>query len=387
MSIPNLNLKRNLRKSLLQGQPWIYRDNLALPKDLNKTTLCKVKDMKNEFLGWGIFSPQNPLAVRMLSFDKNPPNVTYYELLLQKAKQLRQSIVDDQTNTYRLINGEGDLLPGLICDIYGSVAVIQFDGQNMYEFWDQDWLASWLLKNTECKSVYFKPRHDSSLKSKSWGDPIEGPYVEAKENGCAFLVDIYEGQKTGFFLDQRENRNYVKKISPNKTVLNLFSYTGGFSVYAGMNGAKSVTSVDIAQGALDLSQKIWALNQIKAPHKTLSVDVFDYLAENQSEKFDIVICDPPSLAKSESQKELAMNKYVDTFAAAAKLVNKGGHLILSSCSSHISFNDFEVIVNECLSKARKRGLTLRFSGQGPDHPYPQACPHLRYLKFIDLVLV
>jgi 23S rRNA (cytosine1962-C5)-methyltransferase len=385
MAIPSLILKRNLRKSLMQGNPWIYKDNLVIPKEAQETSLCKLKDQKNEFLGWGMYSPQSPLAFRLLTLDKNPPNPKYYEGLLTTALNLRSRIINDNTNAYRLINGEGDLMPGFICDVYGSVAVFQFDGQSMYEFWDQDFLAAWVLENTKCTTVYFKPRHDSKLKSKFWGEELTSNFVQCRENGCEFLVDIVDGQKTGFFLDQRENRNYLGQMATQKSVLNLFSYSGGFSVYAGLNHAQKVTSVDIAQGALDLSQKIWALNKIQAQHNTVCADVFEYLNQD-TEKFDIVICDPPSLAKSESQKELAMNKYIDTFALAAKKVKAGGHLVLSSCSSHISFNDFEIITNEALSKSRKRGQTLRFSGQGADHPYPQACPHLRYLKFIDLVI-
>lgn len=400
MAIPNLILKRNLRKNLMQGQPWIYKDNLQIPKDATKTSLCKIKDPKNEMIGWGIYSPQSPLAVRVLSLDKAPPTPKLYESRLKKAFYLRQNIfrsgnINPQprhkeepagsTNAYRLINGEGDFLPGIICDIYNTVAVLQFDGQNMYEFWDQEWFAKWLLENTKCQTVYFKPRHDSKLKPQTWGQDLESPFVEILENGCRFLVDIVEGQKTGFFLDQRDNRKYVGDIAKNQSVINLFSYSGGFSVYAGTNHAKKVVSVDIAQGALDLAQKIWTLNKIDTPHETICADVFEFL--NQStEKFDIVICDPPSLAKSENQKDIAMNKYIEAFSLAARKVHSGGHLILSSCSSHISFNDFEIIVNETLSKARKRGQTLRISGQGADHPFPQACPHLRYLKFIDLIV-
>lgn len=369
----------------MQGHPWIYKDNLSIPKEVQVTGLCKLKDIKNELIGWGIYSPQSPLSFRLLSLDKNPPNQKYYEDLLAKAKSLRASVINPKSNAYRFVNGEGDLMPGFVCDIYGIVAVMQFDGQSMHEFWDQDFLADWILQNTECKTVYFKPRHDFNLKPKVWGEALNSYLIQCRENGCEFLVDIKDGQKTGFFLDQRENRKYIGQIAKNKTVLNLFSYTGGFSVYAGLNHAKAVTSVDIADGALELSQKIWSLNKIEASYKTVCADVFDYLAKD-GDKFDIVICDPPSLAKSENQKSLAMNKYIDTFAMAAKRVKSGGHLVLSSCSSHISFNDFELIATEALSKARKRGQTLRVSGQGADHPYPQACPHLRYLKFMDLIL-
>ena len=386
MNLPTLKLNRNLRRHLLQGNPWVYREAIDVPNNLSCASLCKVVDSKNQFVGWGFYSPQSPLALRVLSLQKEAPSERDYSILLQRAWQTRQELLENETNCFRLVNGEGDLLPGVICDIYNKVAVLQFDGQGPYEFWDQEWLANWLLKNSECETVYYKPRHDSKNQSQYWGKDIVGEYVEVKENAINFYVDIIYGQKTGFFLDQRENRNHVKQISPNKSVLNLFSYTGGFSVYAGKGDAGQVTSVDIAQGALDLAEKNWLLNDLpKERHEGQCADVFEYVQATQK-KYDIVICDPPSLAKSEKQKEAAIQKYTECFSMAAKRVNKRGHLILSSCSSHISFDDFQEITSTALSRARKRGQILRVSGQGPDHPYPHACPQLRYLKFVDLIV-
>ncbi|MCB0386558.1 MAG: class I SAM-dependent methyltransferase, partial [Bdellovibrionales bacterium] len=166
----------------------------------------------------------------------------------------------------------------------------------------------------------------------------------------------------------------------------LFSYYGGFSVYAGLGGAQSVTSVDISAGAIDLANRNWSLNQLNPnAHKGVTADVFEFLLE-QSQTWDCVIADPPSMAHSEKQKPQAMAKYQELFSLAAKKVTSGGHLFLSSCSSHISFDDFFAIVNESLSKSRRRGQILRISGQGADHPFPHICPELRYLKFMHLVL-
>lgn len=387
MAIPSIQLNRNLRKNILQGSPWIYKDNLIMTSNVPKTTLCKVKDSKNQFICWGFYSPSSPLAIRVLRLDTSPPNERYYSGLLSQAYKLRGSFVNDleRTNAFRLINGEGDYLPGMICDVYNTVAVLQFDGEGPYEFWDQDFISGWILENTHCETVYFKPRHDSNFTSKSWGKPLTDPYVEICENHQKFYVDIINGQKTGFFLDQRDNRDYLGHLAKGKSVVNLFSYTGGFSIYAGANQATLVKSVDIAQGALDLAQSSWNLNQLEDRHQTVCADVFEFL-KSDPDKYDLVICDPPSLAKSESQKSLAIQKYVEAFSLAARKVKTGGHLVISSCSSHIDFNDFEDIANQSISNSRKRGQTLRVSGQGFDHPYLQASGHLRYLKFMDIIL-
>lgn len=381
-----LTLNRNLRKNLLQGSPWVYAEALIKNKDLKTTGLCKLKDSRNSFVCWGMYDPQSPLAFRVLSLDEKPPTKVFYEQLILQAIETRKNIGLQNTNCFRLINGEGDFLPGFICDIYNNIAVIQFDGQGPYDFWDQNWIAEILIKNTDCEAVYYKPRYSSSNKPLIWGkEDLIDSLSEVLENDVKFYVDIIQGQKTGFFLDQRENRSYVKKLSKSKSVMNLFSYSGGFSVYAGLGGATKVTSVDIAQGALELAEKNWLLNNLEPKqHRSICADVFDFIHTTE-DKYDIVICDPPSLAKSEKHKDQALQKYIETFAAAAKKVLPKGHLILSSCSSHISFNDFNEIATSALSKARKRGQILRVSGQGPDHPYPHACPELRYLKFMDII--
>ncbi|RYG59197.1 class I SAM-dependent rRNA methyltransferase, partial [bacterium] len=197
---------------------------------------------------------------------------------------------------------------------------------------------------------------------------------------------LEKGQKTGFFLDQRENRNYVRSGSKGKSVLNLFSYSGGFSVYAGLGGARRVASLDVSKGAIQLAEENWAMNGLDpANHVGLCVDVFEYL-RGDTEMWDHIIVDPPSMSHSESQRDLAKQKYIEVFAEAAKRVTPQGELSMSSCSSHVSFNDFFEIIEEALSIARRRGQILRVSGQGPDHPFPHACQELRYLKYVHVAL-
>ena len=380
-----VNLSKNLRRNILQGNPWVYQNAIKPVGKISQPQLCKLNDSKGAPLGWGIYSPQNPIAVRVLSLDKAAPKQEAINKKLEKAWALRESMRREDNNCYRLINGEGDLLPGVICDVYDKVGVLQFDGPEMVLFWEGFNLSEWLLENTNLKTVYFKPRHNMNIKPKTWGAELSEA-TEVLENGAKFLVDIINGQKTGFFLDQRDNRDYVRSISSNKSVANLFSYSGGFSIYAGLGGASKVTSVDISSGALELADKSWALNKLNSEkHNAESADVFEWLKAT-SQKSDIVICDPPSLAKSEKHKDQAVKKYIEAFSLAARSVKENGHLVISSCSSHINFNDFKEIAHQALSKARLRGQVLKTSGQGADHPYPHACEHFRYLKFMDIVV-
>jgi len=263
---------------------------------------------------------------------------------------------------------------------------VQFDGQGPSEFWDRDLITKWLLENSGCKTVIEKNRRSADRTVELLGGATFSNEVVIQENGVKFLVNLEKGQKTGFFLDQRDNRNYVGQMNAGKSVLNLFSYTGGFSMYAGRGNAKRVASLDIAPGAIDMAEENWKLNGLDpAHHRGLCVDVFEYL-NGEKEMWDHIIVDPPSMGHSEEDKARSIKKYVEVFTASAKRVSPRGQLSLSSCSSHISFHDFFDIIHESLSEARRTGQILRVSGQGPDHPFPHACPELRYLKYVHLAL-
>lgn len=381
-----VQMTRDLRKNILRGHPWVYRQAIEPLKSVNKACLCEVVDKKKKALAWAIYSPEGPLALRILSTDRKPPNQNFFAKRMEQAFAIRNNIRSRNTNAFRLFNGEGDGLPGLVCDIYNNLAVMQFDGDSCFEFWDQEFIAQWLLENTIVESVYCKPRRSDTRSGKHWGKQPENDVIEILENGCKFLVNYVDGQKTGFFLDQRDNREYLKSLAIDKKVLNLFSYTGGFSVYAGLGGAKQVISVDLSAPALDLAQQSWELNGLdKDAHSTLAVDVFKFMEEERGD-YDIVMVDPPSMSHSEKTKNQAIKVYTDLFAKASQLVGPGNHLVLSSCSSHISSNDFLEIIDEALSMGRRKGRILRISGQGADHPIPHYCRELRYLKFVDLVL-
>lgn len=386
MALLKIHLQRNLRRTVLRGHPWIYREALSEAPAATKAQLAQVFDGKKEFLAWAMYDPHSPLNLRILSLDKKLPDAQWMAHRFSEALKLRRNAISENTNCYRLFNGEGDLLPGLVCDVYAGVAVLQFDGQGPGEFWDREMITSWLLQSGAVESVVEKfRRHTQAGLQFLGGQPCD--YLrEVTEHGARFKVDIEHGQKTGFFIDQRENRNYLRSVSKNLSVLNLFSYSGGFSVNAGLGHASQVTSVDVAQGAIDLANENWRMNGLNPQlHQGITADVFQYLAQSK-ELWDHIVVDPPSMGHSEEHKSRAQGKYIELFTTAIKKVKPEGQISLSSCSSHISFNDFYEIITESLSQARRRGRILRVSGQGPDHPFPHSAQELQYLKFFHLTL-
>ncbi|MCK6512879.1 class I SAM-dependent rRNA methyltransferase [Myxococcota bacterium] len=380
-----ITLQRNLRKTLLQGHPWVYREALRSVPQNTPAQICRVFDHKQTPLAWAIFDPVRPLALRILSTQKPEPTWQTWEERFAQAQQLRAPLKRRDTTGYRLFHGEGDRLPGLVCDIYDRVAALQFDGEAAHSFWCRDELLLWLRKHTQVHTILDKSRFHNTPKllySEEAASPQDIAPVTIRELGVTFLVDVFKGQKTGFFFDQRENRQYIRELSQGLSVLNLFSYTGGFSVYAGCGGATQVLSVDIAQAAVDAAHHNWLLNHLPPDlHQPLCADVFAFLASPQ-QRWDVVIVDPPSMAHAEEQKERAIQKYTEAFALATKCVKPHGHLMLSSCSSHISFDDFSNILEASMSRASRTAQILHISGQGIDHPFPHICPELRYLQFV-----
>ncbi|MGH1469102.1 MAG: class I SAM-dependent rRNA methyltransferase [Bdellovibrionales bacterium] len=382
-----LKLTRALRKKLKQGNPWVYKDAFQVIKgdSKGKPAFASMTDPKGEVCK-GVYDPTSRLGFRALNFKSL--SVEELKAELNRAYRIRKALRREKTNAYRLIAGEGDGFSGFICDVYGGIAVFQFDGEGMERFWLELPMADLVLNLDErIKTVVLKSRVNKNELKVLAGDELESHIIRFKENDVTFETDLVKAQKTGFFLDQRDNREYVKNLSEGKTVWNIFSYTGGFSVYAGVGGAKKVYSVDISEGAIEQSVVNWKINDLfEDGHEGLACDAFEFLKAEKKLKADVLIVDPPSMTSSRDSKGMAFKKYVNLFSDAARNVRRGGDLILSSCSSHISFEDFKEIASEALSQANKKGRVLRVSGQGLDHPYPHACEELRYLKFMHINL-
>ena len=379
-----LKLIRDRTRVLKQGYPWVYRDWLAETPKAAAGTRVVLYDRDGTLLGFGMYDPTGPLAVRVCAAGQRLDDA----LLLAKldaALDLRRTWLDDRTTGYRLINGEGDGLPGLTCDLYAGHAVLKLDGDAPAGFWNVDALADWLAERLGVTDVFLKYRSDAPTRGRTVrGTQPAGP-VRFVENGLHFAADLVQGQKTGFFFDQRDNRARIGRLARDRSVLNLFAYTGGFSVYAGVNGAKDVTSVDLAKPAVEDADRNWRLNDLPPDrHHAVAADAFAFLEDAKARKrsWDLVVVDPPSFAPAERHVAKATASYQSLFTAALHVLAPGGVIALSSCSSHISQAMFYDIAEFAVSKARRRATVLGVFGQPADHPFPLVCRELQYLKLI-----
>jgi 23S rRNA (cytosine1962-C5)-methyltransferase len=390
VSIPTIELTRDVTKHLKRGHRWIFsdcfQDNPKIKEGLNQLIF------KKEIIALGIVQKETHLRFRVLfltdesCYRKNNLNQSFIfwcERQWQKALAIRSLFPNAQTDCFRLINGEGDGFPGLVIDIYRDTAVIKLDHLVMEKVWNLGEITSRLREDFPfLKCIYHKRKNKEDNKGETLFGTLAAETI-FQENNVLFTSNIRDAAKTGFFLDQRDNRHLVGHFSKNKKVLNLFSYTGGFSLFAAKGGASAITSVDISKEAIKNVQKNFELNDFKNTHHDIAVDAFKFI-EEQKEKHDIVIADPPSFAPNQKAIETATEAYQKVFASSLKLVSHEGYFCASSCSSHITHEMFLSIIKESFSKAKKRGTIVKYGGQPFDHPYPIAMDELRYLKFILL---
>lgn len=388
-NIESVSLTKDLSKHIKRGHRWVFASSIEETKKPFGIYLLKYK---NEPMALGIYQPDTQLKFRILCtadewyFKKNNLKKTieiYADFNWKRTMDLRLHFDLKKTNAFRLANGEGDGFPGLIIDLYGDTAVIKHDHLNMETIWNKNLIAEKIIDTfPQIKIVYLKRRNDADEK----GENVIGQLKEETqflENDLLFSSNIRDGAKTGFFLDQRDNRNYIRDFSKNKNVLNLFSYTGGFSIYAAAGGASSVTSVDIAKAAISAVERNFAINKLTTKQESLAVDAFQYVQDciTKQIKFDFVITDPPSFAPNEKSVPQATAAYTKIFSDSLRLVKDNGYFVASSCSSHIHHPAFIEIIKEAFSKAKRTGTLIHFGGQPSDHPFPLAMEELRYLKF------
>jgi 23S rRNA (cytosine1962-C5)-methyltransferase len=382
-----LKLVRERTRTLKQGYPWIYRDWLKELPAAPAGSRAMVRDKEGGLLAFGMYDPTGPLAVRVCALEREKLDDDLIRAKLDAALALRRTLFDERTNGFRLLNGEGDGVPGLTCDLYGRHAVLKLDGDAPAGFWNVDAVADWLAERLAIADVFLKFRSDAKTRGRAVRGKVPTEPVRFVENGLHFQANLVEGQKTGFFFDQRDNRARIGALSRGRSVLNLFAYTGGFSVYAGVNGATEVTSVDLAKPAMEESRRNWALNNLpESQHHTSASDVFQFLEAARAEKrtWDLIIVDPPSFAPAQRHVEKAIASYQALFASAFQVLAPGGVIALSSCSSHIPPETFFELTEAAVSKARRRATVLGVYGQPADHPFPLACRELQYLKFLLL---
>ncbi len=384
-----IRLTRDLTKHIKRGNPWIFADAIEKVK-ADDGSYASIINHKNELLGFGFYSPHINLSLRILTLGDRKLTDQEIEKRLERAIVNKKHLLTVENRCLRLINGEGDELPGIVADYYQGIVVLKLDGHASEFFWKKEGIAEFFMKQTflPVNCVYFKRKNKDEEKGMILAGSSENlSSHDFQENGVWFRTNIIDAAKTGFFLDQRENRNFIRSVSKDKSLLNLFGYTGGFSVYAGLGGASTVTTVDIAPNAIKGAEINWALNGLpEERHEAVCEDAFTFVATAQKERktWDIVITDPPSFAPNQKSIQTAQEAYTKVFSDSLKLVKDGGYFAASSCSGHISFENFLEIVQDSLSRGRRRGKVLLIKGQPEDHPFPFALQEMRYLKFVYL---
>ncbi len=387
-----IHLKRGKEQAVARFHPWIFSGAIhrmdGQPKDGDWVRVC---DSHGNVVATGHYN-NGSIMVRVLSFGDLEVSQEYWNDCIQTAFEKRKAILDwdHATQCYRLVHAEGDALPGLIVDIYGQVAVMQCHSIGMHK--DRRAIAEAILHHSSphVKAVYDKSRE---VLPKSYGNNFENGYLLGEmdadeavvhEHGNAFKVNWATGQKTGFFLDQRENRKLLGHYAKGKRILNTFCYSGGFSIYALNAGAEAVHSVDISQKAMDLTDANVALNQpFDGEHVSHTADVMAYLKE-EKEMYDIVVVDPPAFAKNLRKRHNAVQGYKRLNALAFKRVKQGGLMFTFSCSQVVDTPLFQnTIVAAALESGRKVSILHRLT-QPADHPVNLFHPEGAYLKGLVL---
>ena len=385
MSLPKVILKSGKEKSIQRRHPWIFSGAVyGVSREINDGEMVDVVDSKNNHLGTGYFSDKGSIVVRILTFGDETFSDNFWKEKLQSAWYLRTQILDfEVTNAFRVIHGEGDGISGLIIDYYDKNWVIQAHSTGV--FLQMEKIAEAIKSNFPdyCETIYCKS--SGTLPNTGTDYFLFGNKAEAvaKENNILFSVNWVEGQKTGFFLDQRENRKLLGEFSKGKKVLNTFCYTGGFSIYAMSAGAKLVTSVDISQKAVDLAASNMELNFPNANHKAVADDVFNFMKEH-TQQYDVIVLDPPAFAKSIKSKHTATQAYKRLNIAGLKALAPNGILFTFSCSQVI---DDVLFYNTVAAAAIETGRNIRVLHkleQGPDHPTNIYHPEGHYLKGLVL---
>ena len=379
-------LERKRKKRIEQGHPWVYQSEVdRIEGDFQPGEIVDVYNHQMHFLGKGYINPKSQMIVRILTYKQEEINEAFFVNKINKAWQLRQLLIPD-VRSCRAIYGEADFLPGLVVDKYEDTLVVQIMSLGMDM--RKEWILKGLLEVFNPKAVYLRNdvyvRELEGLEQEKgfwYGDgPTE---VVIEENNVKYLVDIKDGQKTGFFFDQRENRAAIKPfITPETTLLDCFTHTGSFMLNGCSYGAKHVTAVDISEHAIETAKRNAELNGYQNVDYVVA-NAFDYLREavNDGKQWDVVIVDPPAFAKSAHAVRKALGGYKDINLNGLKLVKEGGYFITASCSFHVRSDQFKEMLQDAAVDARKVLRELHWSGAGYDHPKLLAAEEGSYLKF------
>jgi 23S rRNA (cytosine1962-C5)-methyltransferase len=381
-------LKKDREAPVLRGHPWIFSGAVdSIEGDPEAVGVADVFDHKKIWIARGLYNPKSQIRVRLLTWREETIDRDFFTRQIAQALALRQDFLPPTTSAYRLINGEGDFLPGLIVDRYADFLVCQFFTAGLELFKDEIVAA---LSALESVHGIFEKSEGRVRDEEGLGHFVGAVFgaeppetIPIEENGFKFLVDVRRGQKTGFFLDQRDNRAFLSTLARGRTLLDCFSYSGAFSLYALGGGAKEVISIDSSRPALELAEKNLALNGFPDGGELLKGDAFAYLKEC-GRTFDVIVLDPPSLAPKRSDVTAATGGYKFLNLHALKHLNPGGYLLTFSCSQHLSTDLFQkVVFGAAVDAGRKVSLVKRL-GQPIDHPVSLHHPEGEYLKGLVL---
>lgn len=384
-------LKKGKEESLQRRHPWVFSGAIArTPADIREGEWVEVLAHDGALLGRGHYQIGS-ITVRMLTFGEEAAGMQLYGRRLLDAFNLRKALglIREDNDSFRLVHGEGDFLPGLVVDIYGDTAVMQAHSPGMHL--ERNIIADALVALPEAKirNVYYKS--ETTLPFMARLEPQNGYLIGhyegniTLENGLQFNIDWLKGQKTGFFLDQRDNRALLEKYAAGREVLNMFCYTGGFSVYALRGGARRVVSVDSSSKAIALTDANVELNFPEcANHRSEATDAFKYLDNMEAGEFDLIVLDPPAFAKHKSALRNGLQGYRRLNAKAFEKIRKGGILFTFSCSQVVSREAFRLAVFSAAAQSGRRVRILHQLTQPADHPVDISHPEGEYLKGLVL---
>lgn len=384
-------LVKGKEKRVEYGHPWIYRSDIAFVEaDAKPGDIVDIHDSKQKFLGRGYFNPKSQITIRILTYEHEPIDYDFFYKRIQAAWDYRKKVAD--LNSCRVIFSESDFLPALIVDKFADILVLQTSALGIERYKTE--IADILWDIIKPRGIY--ERNDITVRE------LEGLQQEAgflkgefdtnvlmHENGIRFTVDVAEGQKTGYFLDQKENRAALKPFVRAAKVLDCFSHTGSFSLHAASYGAASVLGLDISGHAVDTATENARLNNLEQICRFESANVFDRLREydDRGERFDTIILDPPAFTKSKSAVEGAIRGYKEINLRAMKILQSGGFLVTCSCSHHIDSEMFMDIVYNAGIDSRRKIRLIEYRSQAKDHPVLVAAPETEYLKCAILQIV
>lgn len=384
--ITSITLAPHLKASLAAGHPWVYRDHV--PPNVRLQSGAWVQMQSGNWSGYGLWDGRSPIAVRVFS-TYGPPDFAWVLERVRLAWEGRAALRQTATNAYRVLFGEGDGLPGITVDLYHGYAVLATYADSV-DVLVPDVVRALRDVIPDLRGIVRRRRADADDENDLgkiealWGGlPPRDLVVE--EHGLRFIANLYEGQKTGLFLDHRENRRTVEHWSQGRSVLNCFSYTGAFSLYAARGGARSTVSVDIAPAAAEDAAGNFRLNDLAGEqHTFLARDCFDYLNRviQRGEQFDLVILDPPSFARAKKNMHAATRAYIKLNALAMRCVARDGLLATASCTSQIAPDAFRALLGEAAASAHLRLSIIHEAGHALDHPVPAHFLEGRYLKFV-----